>query len=74
MIHSTSHPVWKRLIAGEKQLKSSNVGINMLLYNSTLRYKRDASPTNLNLLTQHVHEYFVKFEQRVQEEVKQLLH
>ena len=73
MIPPTNHPVWKKLITGEKSLKSSNVGINMLLYNSMLKYKRDGSSATLAQLSQHAHDFFVKFEQSLQGEVKQLL-
>ena len=72
MIPPTNHAVWKKLITGEKSLKSSNVGINMLLYNSILKYKRDGSPATLAQLIQHAHDYFVKFEQSLQGEAKQL--
>ena len=72
MIPPTNHPVWKKLITGEQSLKSSNVGINMLLYNSMLKYKRDGSYATLSQLIQHAHEYFVKFEKSLQGEAKQL--
>jgi hypothetical protein len=73
MIPPTNHPVWRRLITAEKNLQSSNVGINMLLFNSTMRYKRDPSTANLNQLVSHAHEYFTKFEKVLPAEVKQLL-
>jgi hypothetical protein len=72
MIPPTSHPVWRKLIAGEKTLKSSNVGINMLIFNSTMRCKRDPSPATVSQLVQHAHEYFTKFERMLQDEIRQL--
>ena len=73
MIPPTSHPVWRKLIAGEKTLKSSNVGINMLIFNSTMRCKRDPSLATVSQLVQHAHEYFTKFERVLQDEIRQLL-
>jgi hypothetical protein len=73
MLPPTSHPIWKGLITGEKQLKSANVGINMLLYNSSLKYKRDPSPANLRQLVQHIYDYFAKFERTLQAEIQQIL-
>jgi hypothetical protein len=72
MIPPTNHQVWRKLIVGEKTLRSSNVGINMLIFNSTIRSKRDPSPANVSQLVQHAHEYFTKFERVLQDEVKQL--
>ena len=68
-----NHPVWLRLITGQKELKSSNVGINMMIFNSRNRYKRDSSAASLNELVGHAHEYFTKFEKVLQAEIQQLL-
>jgi hypothetical protein len=72
MVPAVTHPAWTKLIKGEKQLRSSNVGINMLLFNSGIKYKKDPSPANLSSLARHVHEYFTKFEKGLQAEVNQL--
>ncbi len=62
MLPPLTHPVWKRLVTGEKELKSSNVAINLLLFNSKLRYKKDPSSTNLTFLIMHAYEVFQKQE------------
>ncbi len=50
------------LITGEKDMRSSNIAINLLLFNSKLRYKKDPSPSNLNVLILHTYEVFKKQE------------
>jgi hypothetical protein len=61
MIPSASHVCWKKLITGEKDIRSSNLSFNMLLFNLRLRYKKDGSPMNLVKLVYECHEFFVKY-------------
>lgn len=73
MLPPIGHPVWEKLITGEKQMRSSNVAINLLLFNSKLRYQKDPSPANLNLLIIHTYEVFKKQEVILDEaELRQL--
>jgi len=72
MVPPVTHPAWAKLVKGDKELRSSNAGINMLLFNSAIRYRKDPSPANLGALVQHVREYFMKFEKGLQAEVNQL--
>ena len=73
MIPPETHPIWKRLITGEKSLRSSNVAINMFLFNSKLHYEKDPSPANVDELGMRAHELFLKFEKTLVPELQQLL-
>jgi len=73
MIPPINHAAWVRLISGEKTLTTTNVGVNMLIFNSTLRYRRDPSPANVSALVGHAHEFFVKYEPSLRAEIQQLL-
>lgn len=65
-------PVWGRLVSGEKELTSSNIAINLLLFNSRLRYKKDPSRSNLSILILHAYEVFKKQEPILDDELKQI--
>lgn len=62
MLPPITHPVWEKLVKGEKELKSTNIAINLLLFNSKLRYKKDPSVSNLTFLIMHAYEVFQKQE------------
>ena len=70
MIPPLSSPVWKKLVNGEKQIKSTNFVINMLLTNSRIRYKLE--PAKLDELVKHAHEVFSKHEKTIASELAQL--
>jgi hypothetical protein len=72
MVPVSNHPVWKKLVTGEKELRSTQLGINMLLTNNRLKYATNSSPANLNQLCEYTREFFVKYEQTFQAELKQL--
>ena len=62
MIPSISDPIWQKLVTGERKLRSSNIAVNLLLFNSQLRYKKDSSQANLSILILHAYEVFKKQE------------
>ena len=70
MIPPLSSPVWKKLMSGEKEIKSTNFVINMLLTNSRIRYKLE--PAKLDELVKHAHEVFAKHEKTIASELAQL--
>ena len=72
MLPPITSSIWADLVTGAKELKSSNIAINLLLFNSRLRYKRNPSPSNLNILILHAYEVFKKQEPILDEELKQL--
>ena len=72
MLPTISDPIWGRLVTGQAELRSSNVAINLLLFNSRLRYKKDPSPSNLNVLILHTYEVFKRQEPILDEELKQI--
>jgi hypothetical protein len=72
MIPPVSHPTWTQLVSGQKKLTSGNVGVNMLILNSTLKFQRDSSPASVAALIQHAHEFFVKYQSILRSEIHQL--
>ncbi|MGA3092078.1 MAG: hypothetical protein ABSD75_26015 [Terriglobales bacterium] len=75
MLPPLTNSIWEKLVKGEREMKSSNIAVNLLLFNSRLRYKRDPSPSNLNLLILHAYEVFKKQEVILDEaEFEQLRH
>lgn len=67
-----SHPAWKKLVTGEKQLTSKQLGVNMLMHNNQLKYKQDPSPANVEQLVKHTYEFFQKYEQIFEAELQQI--
>jgi hypothetical protein len=72
MVPAHTDPVWKKLVTGEKELRSTQLGINMLLTNNRLKYKKNSTPASLNELCQYTREFFVKYENTFKDELKQL--
>ena len=70
MLPPVTSPIWKKLVSGEKELKSTNFAINMLLTNSRIRYKLE--PAKLDELVKHAHEVFTKHEKTLDSELAQL--
>lgn len=73
MVPASSHAAWKKLITGEKELRTNQLAINMLLTNTRLKYKKDPSPANVQQLSKHMHEFFVKFETTFMAELQQII-
>ena len=65
-----NHPIWKKLVSGEKQIESTSFVINMILTNTRIRYKAD--PKKLEELVKQAHEIFAKHEKTITSEVAQL--
>jgi hypothetical protein len=72
MVPVSNHPVWKKLVTGETELRSTQLAVNMLLTNNRLKHAKNSSPANLNQLCECTREFFVKYEQTFQAELKQL--
>lgn len=72
MVPPSSDPAWQKLVTGEKELRSSQLGVNMLLHSTRLRYHEDPSAANVAQLVAHLHAYFAKFEKIFQAELQQL--
>jgi len=73
MIPQIHDAAWVRLVSGETTITTTNVGVNMLVFNSTLRYRRDPSPANVHALVRHAHDFFTKYEPTLRMEIQQLL-
>jgi hypothetical protein len=72
MLPPITNSIWAELVTGAKELKSSNIAINLVLFNSRLRYKKDPSNSNLNILILHAYEVFKKQEPILDDELKQI--
>ncbi len=72
MLPPITNPIWEDLVTGAKELKSSNIAINLLLFNSKLRYKKDPTPSNLHILVFHAYEVFKKQEPILNDELTQI--
>ncbi len=70
MLPPLNHPIWRKLVSGEKQIESTNFSINMVLTNSRIRYRND--PGKLDQIIRQAHEVFTKLERIVPSEVAQL--
>ena len=70
MLPPLNHPIWRKLVSGEKQIESTNFVINMVLTNSRIRYKLE--PKKLDELVKKAHEVFTKHEKTIASEVAQL--
>ena len=70
MLPPVNNPIWKKLLSGEKEIKSTNLVINMLLTNSRIRYKLE--PAKLDELVKHAHDVFTKHEKTLATELAQL--
>ena len=73
MVPPISHQNWRRLVAGEIEVRSSNLSFNMLVFHLRLGYKNDPSSANLEALIYQGHEFCVKFEKLLQQEISILL-
>lgn len=72
MIPPPKHPIWLKILSGRKQVASRQLAVNMLLTNLRLRYRMNRSEENAAKLTQNAYDFFVKFENMYQDEIKQL--
>ena len=72
MIPPVSDPGWLKLVTGQKQIRSSNLSYNMLMFNIQLRYKNDPSPANVPKLIAQAREFFVKYEGLLKSEIASL--
>ena len=71
MLPPLNHPIWRKLVSGEKQIDSTNFAINMVLTHSRIRYKLD--PKKVDELVKQAHEVFTKHEKMITSEVAQLI-
>jgi hypothetical protein len=70
MVPPSTHRGWRELIVGDDPIASSHFGFNLLLTNKRIFYRREPSEENLAALTEHIHEYFSKYEGLYQDELK----
>jgi hypothetical protein len=74
MVPPISHPNWRRLVAGEIEVRSSNLSFNMLLFHLRLGHKNNPSDANTAALIEQGWQFFVKFEKLLQQELSILFH
>ncbi|WP_321470169.1 hypothetical protein [uncultured Paludibaculum sp.] len=73
MIPPPDHPCWTQLVTGSKEVRSSNLSFNMLVFTIRLRYKSDPSGAALPSLCHHAREFCVKFESLLTSELEALV-
>jgi hypothetical protein len=72
MVPSITHPAWRELIAGRKEVTSDKFGFNLLLTNNRVYYMKDRSEAKVNLLVQQTHDFLTKNERLYQAELTQI--
>lgn len=70
MVPAVSHQAWRELITGDNPVASPHFGFNLMLTNYRIFYRGEPSDTNLQVLTEHLHDYFSKYESLYQDELK----
>jgi hypothetical protein len=73
MIPPKTDPVWRLLVTGSKRVRSSNLAFDMLMSNCRIHCRHDSSPVSTARLAQHAFEFFTKYEEVLEEELKQLV-
>jgi hypothetical protein len=72
MVPAVSHRAWRELIATDAPIASPHFGFNLMLTNYRIFYRGEPSEANLEVLTEHLHDYFSKYESLYQDELKQI--
>ncbi len=72
MVPAKNDAAWRKLVTGEMELRSTLLGMNMLLTTSRMKYKTNPSPANLQEISGQVHEFFVKYEGMYSAELNQI--
>ena len=72
MVPEFSHPAWRELILGDGLVPSSHFGFNLLLTNNRIYYRKEPSEDHLEVLTQQLYDYLVKYEGLYQDELKEI--
>jgi hypothetical protein len=68
-----SHPVWKRLILGQLDIKTDEVSLQMIVERVRLTYQRKPSEAIQSSAIKILRTYFLKYQNRHQAEINQLL-
>lgn len=73
MIPPITHPIWAQLITGQREFPPSKVGLNMLIANLRLSYRKDPSQPSLECFVARMHEFFARYGSYYQAELEQIL-
>lgn len=72
MIPDKSHPVWKKVVFGQKPLTSSQLGLQMLLKRISTRITPASPAADVQAAIEELHNFFTKFERILVDEIKSL--
>ena len=72
MLPDVNHPVWTKVVSGQKALQSSKATVNLLVQCSKMSYGRDSSLANAKQLITKMHSFFTRYEYIFCEEISQL--
>jgi hypothetical protein len=72
-IPPATHPIWAQVITGQKEIPSSQVGLNMLIANLRLSYQKNPSEDSLGCLVARMHEFFTRYGDHYQNVLEQIL-
>jgi len=73
MIPPITHPIWAQVITGKREIPPSQVGLNMLVTNLRLSYRKDPSEDSLRNLVARMHEFFTRYGAHYQNELEKIL-
>lgn len=72
MIKSATDPIWEKLIRGELNITVKEVPAQMMLSRCKRNLEKNPDPENIKKLKAEAHAFFTKFENILQDEIKQL--
>ncbi|MCE1188161.1 MAG: hypothetical protein LWX56_03390 [Ignavibacteria bacterium] len=72
MVPSTTHPKWKALVCGDTKYEFSSLATKIFMGRVTLSVKSDPSVENVQKKIKEVHEYFLKNEKTLQNDIHKI--
>jgi hypothetical protein len=72
MLPDVNHPVWRKVVSGQRALQSSKATVNLLVQSSKMSYGRDSSFVNARQLIARMHSFFTRYESTFPDEIAQL--
>jgi hypothetical protein len=72
MVPSVTHPALRDLIVGTKEIQTTKFGLNLLLTNNRIQYKKNPTEQTIKQLAEQTHEFLTRYESLYQSELKQI--
>jgi hypothetical protein len=70
MVPTVTHPALRELIVGKKEITTTKFGLNLLLTNNRIQYKKNPSEATVKQLAEQTHEFLSRYESLYQDELK----